>query len=128
MFTEQTRIEALSVAELTSHRDARTLVEATVRDVLEAHPDLRAVRWVQSSDDPDPEVFLVSRVVVEFTSGATFDLDTATYDGEGTLDTTAFAVLADLVLAQADLLVDAFGLGVNVVASRAGVEVTRRSS
>jgi hypothetical protein len=128
VFTEQTRLEALSVGDSPLRRDARALVEATIRDVLTARPELRAVCWVQSVDDPDPDVFIVSKVVVEFTSGATFDLDTATYDGVGTLDSAAFAVIADLVLAQSDILVEAFGLDVNVVASREGAEVTRRSS
>lgn len=128
MFTEQTRIEALSIAEPPSHRDARSLVEATLRNVLDAHPDLRCVRWSQTIDDPDPSVFLVSRVVVDFQNGASFDLDTATADGPCELDAAAHAVIADLVLAQSDILVDAFGLGVNVVASRGGVEVTPRSS
>ncbi len=128
MFTEESRRDALAVAEPPSHRDARALVEAVVRDVLDAHPELRAVRWVQSIDDPDPDVFVVSRVVVEFTSGATFDLDSATADGPCDLDAIAYGVVADLVLAQTDLLVDAFGLGVNVRVSRAGAEVTPRSS
>ncbi len=128
MFTERSRIEALSVADPPSHRDARALVEATVREVLATQPQLRAVRWAQTVDDPDPDVFVVSRVVVEFSNGATFDLDTGRYDGEGSLDDTAYALIADLVLAQSDILVEAFGLGVNVVASRLGTEVTRRSS
>lgn len=128
MFTEQTRRDALAVAEPTSHRDARALVEAAVRDVLDTHPEIRAVCWTQRVDDPDPTVFLVSRVVVEFASGATFDLDTATADGPCELDTTAYAVVADLVLAQSDLLVDAYGLGVNVRVSREGAEITPRPS
>ena len=120
-FDTDTRRDALAAS--TVHgRDARALVEATVRDVLDTHPEIRAVRWVQRIDDPDPGVFLVSKVTVEFTSGATFDIDTAA--GDAPLDTTAHAIIADLVLAQSDLLVAAFGLGVNVVASRAGVEVT----
>lgn len=121
MFDTDRRRDALAASHIHG-RDALALVEATVRDVLDAHPELRAVRWVQRIDDPDPEVFLVSKVAVEFTSGATFDLDTAT--GDQPLDATAHAIIADLVLAQSDLLVAAFGLGMNVVASRAGVEVT----
>ncbi len=128
MFTEQTRRNALAVAEPPSHRDARALVEATVRDVLASRPQLRSVRWVQTVDDPDPNIFIVSKVIVEFTSGATFNLDTAKYDGPGELDLAAFAILADLVLAQADILVDAFGLGVSVIATREGVEVTHLTS
>lgn len=128
MFTELTRHEALAVAEPPSHRDARAMVEKTVRDVLDAHPELRAVRWVQTIDHPSPDVFVVSKVVVEFESGAMFDLDTATATGPCDLDLTAYAVVADLVLAQTDLLVDAFGLGVDVAVSRAGVEVTSRPS
>ncbi len=129
MFTEQTRREALAVAQPPSHRDARILVEQTVRDVLDAHPELRAVRWEQAAiDDPDPDVLVVSRVVVEFTDGATFDLDTATASGPCELDTAAYAVFADLVLAQSDLLVDAYGLGVNVRVSREGAEITPRTS
>lgn len=124
VFTKQTRREALAVAEPPSRRDARALVEQTVRDVLEAHPELRAVRWVQTIDHPSPDVFVVSNVVVEFTDGVLFDLDTGTGTGPCDLDLAAYAVVADLVLAQTDLLVDAFGLGVNVVASRAGMEVT----
>ena len=84
--------------------------------------------WTQRVDDPDPTVFLVSGVIVEFASGATFDLDTATATGPCDLDLTAYAVVADLVLAQTDLLVDAFGLGVDVTVSRAGAEVTPRPS
>lgn len=127
MFDTITRGEALSAIP-THGRDARELVEATLRNLLLDHPELLAIRWVQSIDDPDPEVFVVSRVVAELTNGATFDFDTATAHGPSDLDLTAYAVLADLVVAQSDLLVAAFGLGVKVVASRAGVEVTPLSS
>ena len=121
MFDIDTRRDVLAAS--TVHgRDARALVEATVRAVLDTHSEIRAVRWVQRIDDPDPDVFLVSKVAVEFASGANFDLDTAT--GDAPLDARAHAVIADLVLAQSDLLVAAFGVGVNVVASRTGVEVT----
>lgn len=128
MFTEQTRRDALAVAEPPSHRDARALVEQTVRDVLDAHPELRAVRWVQTIDHPSPDVFVVSKVVVEFTDGILFEFDTATASAPCDLDLAAYAVVADLVLMQTDLLVDAFGLGVDVAVSRAGVEVTSRPS
>ncbi len=128
VFTEQTRRDALAVADPPSHRDARALVEATVREVLDAHPELRAVRWTQRVDDPDPTVLLASNVRVEFESGAVFDLDTATATAPCDLDLTAYAVVADLVLAQTDLLVDAFGLGVDVAVSREGAEVTPRPS
>lgn len=127
MFDTITRGEALAAIP-THGRDARELVEATLRNLLLDHPELLAIRWVQSIDDPDPEVFVVSRVVVEFTSGATFDLDTATAHGPSDLDLTVYAVLADFVVAQSDLLAAAFGLGVSVRASRAGVEVTPRTS
>lgn len=120
MFDTASRRDALAASPIHG-RDALALVEATVRDVLDTLPEIRAVRWVQRIDDPDPAVFLVSKVAVEFTSGATFDLDTAT--GDSPLDATAHAIIADLVLVQSDLLVAAFGLGVNVVASRAGIEV-----
>jgi hypothetical protein len=100
MFTEQTRRHALAAALPPSHRDARALVEASVRNVLDAHPELRAVRWTQRLDDPDPTVLLASKVVVEFENGSTFELDTATADGPCDLDATAFAIVADLVLAQ----------------------------
>ena len=121
MFDTATRRDVLATS--TVHGlDARALVEASVRDLLDTHPEIRAVRWVQRIDGPDPEVFLVSKVAVEFTSGATFDLDTAT--GDSLLDATAHALIADLVLAQSYLLVAAFGVGVSVVASRAGIEVT----
>ena len=128
MFTEQTRRDALAVAEPATRRDARALIEIAVRDVLDTHREIQAVRWVQSIDDPDPDVFVVSRVVVEFTSGATFDLDTATASAPCELDATAYAVVADLVLTQTDLLVEAYGLGVNVRVSLAGAEVTPRTS
>ncbi len=121
MFDTDTRREVLAASPIHG-RDALALVEATLRDVLDAHTELQAVRWVQRIDDPDPDVFVVSKVAVEFTSGATFNLDTAT--GDQPLDATAHAIIADLVLAQSDLLVAAFGLDVNVVASRAGIEVT----
>ena len=100
MFTEQTRRHALAAALPPSHRDARALVEASVRNVLDAHPEQRAVRWTQRLDDPDPTVLLASKVVVEFENGSTFELDTATADGPCDLDATAFAIVADLVLAQ----------------------------
>ena len=121
MFDTDTRRDALAASPIHG-RDALALIEATVRDVLDTHPEIRAVRWVQLIDDPDPSVFLVSRVTVDFEGGATFDLDTAT--GDSPLDATAHAIIADLLLAPSDLLVAAFGLGVNVVTSRAGVEVT----
>ena len=128
MFTEQTRRHALAAALPPSHRDARALVEASVRNVLDAHPELRAVRWTQRLDDPDPTVLLASKVVVEFEHGATFSLDTATADGPCDLDPAAYAVVADLLLAQTDMLVDAFGVGVTVRISRDGAEVAPLSS
>ncbi len=127
MFDTTTRGEALAAIP-THGRDARDLVEAMLRNLLLDHLDLLAIRWEQTIDDPDPEVFVVSRVVAEFTNGASFDFDTATAHGPSDLDLTAYAVLADLVVAQSDLLVAAFGLGVGVRVSRAGVEVTPRAS
>jgi hypothetical protein len=127
MFDTITRSEALSAIP-THGRDARELVEATLRNLLLDRLDVLAIRWEQTIDDPDPEVFVVSRVVAEFTNGATYDFDTATAHGPSDLDLTAYAVLADLVVAQSDLLVAAFGLGVSVRATRVGVEVTPRAS
>lgn len=128
MFDIDTRRDVLAASPIHG-RDALAIVESTLRDVLDAHPELSAVRWTQLIDDPDPEVFLVSRVVVEFMSGASFDLDTATADGPCEFDAIAHSIIADLVLAQSDLLVAAFGLDVNVRVSRdAGVVVTPRAS
>lgn len=124
MFDTATRREALS-ASTTHGRDARELVEATLRDLLADHPEINAIRWVQTIDDPDPTVFVVSRVVAEFADGSTFDFDTATSHGPSTVDLAAYATLADLVVAQSDLLVAAFGLDVRVRVSRTEVEASR---
>lgn len=95
---------------------ARAEVAATLAALFDAHSDIAAVRWVQRDRGS-----LVDALVVEFTDGAAFH----GHDGgpqRRAPAPEAYAVLADLVLYDTDLLHDAFGLGVAVVATRGGLD------
>jgi hypothetical protein len=130
MFDTERRLDVLSAVNWPSlARDARPTIETTLRDLLTSCPDLRAVRWVQSLDHPSPDVFIVHDAALEFTDGGRVLTDTGRFDGnaQGDLNPQAYAVLADLILTQTDLLVAAFGLGVEVTATRDGVQVARRT-
>lgn len=130
MFDTERRLDVLSAVDWSSlARDARPTIETTLRDLLANCPDLCAVRWVQSLDHPSPDVFIIHDAALEFADGGRFLADVGRFDpnAQGDLDPKAYAVLADLILAQTDLLVAAFGLGVEVTATRDGVQVARRA-
>lgn len=130
MFDTERRRDALSVVDWSSlARAARPAIEATLRDLLTSCPDLRAVRWVQSLDHPSPDVFVIHDAALEFTDGGRFLAETGRFDrdAQGDLNPEAYAVLVDLILTQTDLLVAAFGLGVEVIATRNGVQVARHA-
>lgn len=95
---------------------ARIEVAATLAALFDAHADIAAVRWVQRDRGS-----LVDALVVEFTDGTAFH----GHDGgpqRRTPTPEAYAVLADLVLYDTDLLFEAFGLSVAVVATRGGLD------
>lgn len=97
------------------HRAAQAEVAAILAGLFTAHDDIAAVRWVQRDRGT-----LIDDLVVEFTDGTAF------HGHEGgpqrrTPSPEAYAVLAELVLYDTDLLHDAFGRGVAVVATRGGL-------
>lgn len=125
MFNTEIRRDALAAAP-THGRDARPLVEGILHELFRDHASLRSLGWSQSIDHPSPEVFVTHDVVIEFTGGARFDADTASFHDGRTdgFDPDAYAAVASVVLTLTDLLVAAFGLPARVTVSRHGVEVT----
>lgn len=95
---------------------ARIEVAAILAALFDAHDDIAVVRWVQRGHSGD-----IDALVVEFTDGATYHAHDSGPQRRA-LAPTAYAVLAELALYDIDLLHDAFGVGVTVTATRAGLD------
>jgi hypothetical protein len=95
---------------------ARREIAATFAALFDLHDDIAVVRWVQH--DPDAEI---DALVVEFTDGDSYHAHDSGPQRRAP-PPEAYAVLVDLVLYNPDLLHDAFGLGVSVVATRGGLD------
>lgn len=98
--------------------DAHNDVVAILHALFVGGSEVRAVRWRQRADH-----FLVDDLVVEFTDGSAFHAN-APDPCARTLSPEQYAVLADLMLANTDLLLDAFGVGVTVAATRDAITTT----
>lgn len=101
-----------SDAGLRTSEAARCAVVDALVSLFEREPDLAVIRWRQV-DRGD----LVEGLTLVFTDGGTFHAHAPQVTTRA-VPPALYAVLADLLLFQTDLLFAAFGLGVAVEATR----------